>query len=66
MRTMRLNFKPEEMEVVNQMAASKGVSKTAIMRKALKLYKLVDDHMTKGRRLRMTGDTAPGCIGDDE
>ncbi len=66
MRTMTLNLTGEEMEVLENMALSKGMTKTAIMRQALRLYQLVDKRLSEGWHLRFDNDEIGGCMGDSE
>lgn len=49
--TMTLNLREPEMAALDRLAASKGLSKTAVMRQALRLYELVDDRLCAGSRL---------------
>lgn len=65
MRTMTLNLTGEEMEVLENMALSKGVTKTAVMRKALRLYQLVDKKLSDGFQMHFSDDEISGCMGDD-
>ena len=51
MRTMTLNLSDREMEVLEAMADQKELSKTAVMRQALRLYQLVDARISRGERL---------------
>ena len=50
-KTMTLNLTEREMVVLNGLAESKGMSKTAVMRQALRLYQMVDRRMASGARL---------------
>ncbi len=50
-KTMTLNLTEAEMEVLEQLSAVKDVSKTAILRQALRLYQLVDRRMSEGHTL---------------
>lgn len=56
MKTMTLNLTEKEMDVLKQMAEAKGMSKTALLRQALRLYQLVDKEMEKGGSLRFSWD----------
>jgi len=49
--TMTLNLTPREMEVVEELAAKHDLSKTAVVRQALRLYQLVDHELARGGRL---------------
>ena len=50
-RTMTLNLTDAEMQVLEQMAAQKELSKTALLRQALRLYQIVDDRLARGEKL---------------
>jgi len=50
-RTMTLNLTPGEMEVLEGIARRKDVSKTAVIRQALRLYQLVDVRLSQGEKL---------------
>jgi len=50
-RTMTLNLTETEMSVVEQMCEQKGLSKTALVRQALRLYKSVDDRLWRGDKM---------------
>lgn len=54
--TMTLNLRPEEMAVVDQMAAKHDMSKTAIVRQALRLYQLVNHRLANGETMHFSGD----------
>ena len=55
-KTMTLNLAEKEMAVLEAMAAEKEMSKTAIMRQALRLYQLVDTRIKAGERMMFSGD----------
>ena len=50
-RTMTLNLTEAEMDAVEQMCEQKGQSKTALVRQALRLYKSVDDRLSRGDKV---------------
>lgn len=50
-KTMTLNLTEEEMTVLEVLSAQKDMSKTAVMRQALRLYQLVDVRISRGERL---------------
>ena len=54
--TMTLNLRKEEMEVVEAFAKEFGMSKTAVMRSALRLYQLVQRRISDGERMSFSGD----------
>ncbi|MDZ4830445.1 MAG: ribbon-helix-helix protein, CopG family [Phycisphaerae bacterium] len=50
-RTMTLNLSPAEMDSLEELAAKKDLSKTALLRQALRLYQLVDVRLSLGEKL---------------
>ena len=50
-RTMTLNLTDEEMKVLDEMARRKDLSKTAVIRQALRLYQVVDARLANGEKL---------------
>ncbi|MEQ8505628.1 MAG: ribbon-helix-helix protein, CopG family [Rhodospirillales bacterium] len=50
-RTMTLNLTEAEMNAVEQMCDRKGLSKTALVRQSLRLYKSVDDRLSRGDKV---------------
>jgi len=50
-RTMTLNLSDEEMAVLEDLAARKELSKTVVIRQALRLYQLVDAKLLAGEKL---------------
>ena len=50
-RTMTLNLTDQEMSVLDSLSTQKDLSKTALIRQALRLYQLVDTRMTRGEKL---------------
>lgn len=50
-RTMTLNLTAREMEVLNELAKAKDLTKTALLRQALRLYQAVDTRLTAGDKL---------------
>lgn len=59
MRTMTLNLSDAEMTVVESLAESKGLSKTGVLRQALRLYQLVDHKLATGHRMMFDGEAGP-------
>ncbi len=47
-RTMTLNLTAAEMEALDDLAQKKDLSKTAVLRQALRLYQLIDVKLAKG------------------
>lgn len=50
-RTMTLNLTEAEMTVLERMCEEKGLSKTALIRQALRLYKSVDERLARGEKV---------------
>jgi hypothetical protein len=50
-RTMTLNLTEQEMNVLDQLSAKKDLTKTALMRQALRLYQMVEVRLARGERL---------------
>lgn len=50
-RTMTLNLTDAEMTVLEALCDQKGLSKTALVRQALRLYKSVDDRLAQGDKV---------------
>ena len=50
-RTMTLNLTDQEMDVLEELSVQKDLSKTALLRQALRLYQLVDARISRGEKL---------------
>lgn len=50
-RTMTLNLKQEEMEFLELLCAKKDLSKTALIRQALRLYQVIEMRLDEGDKL---------------
>ena len=50
-RTMTLNLSDQEMEILERMAVEKGLSKTQLVRQALRLYQSVVERLERGDKL---------------
>lgn len=50
-RTMTLNLTATEMEALDELAQRKDLSKTAVIRQALRLLQLVDTRVSQGEKL---------------
>ncbi len=50
-KTMTLNLTGAEMAVLEDLASKKDLSKTAVLRQALRLYQLVDKRLGQGEKL---------------
>jgi Ribbon-helix-helix protein, copG family len=55
-RTMTLNLTEQEMQVLDELCAKKGLNKTALMRQALRLYQTVDTRIERGEKLIFEND----------
>lgn len=50
-RTMTLNLTEPEMAVLEALCVEKDLSKTAVLRQALRLYQLVNSRLKQGEKL---------------
>lgn len=50
-KTMTLNLSGREMAILGQIADRKGISKTALMRQALRLYQSIEERLENGDKL---------------
>ena len=50
-RTMTLNLSAEEMAELERLASEKGLSKTSLVRQALRLYQSVTERLERGDKL---------------
>ena len=50
-QTMTLNLTSSEMDVLNRLAEAKDLSKTSVIRQALRLYQAVDARLRAGEKL---------------
>ncbi len=50
-KTMTLNITDEEMKVLEDLARRKDLSKTGVIRQALRLYQMVDLRLRDGEKL---------------
>jgi hypothetical protein len=50
-KTMTLNLTEAEMAALENLSAAKDLSKTAVLRQALRLYQLVDARLSRGETL---------------
>jgi predicted transcriptional regulator len=54
-KTMTLNLTDQEMDALEELAVKKDISKTAIIRQALRLYQLIDVRISEGEKLYFEG-----------
>ncbi|MDE4914630.1 transcriptional regulator [Methylobacterium sp. 092160098-2] len=50
-RTMTLNLTDPEMQALEDLATRKDITKTAILRQALRLYQMIDARVERGEKL---------------
>ena len=50
-RTMTLNLTDPEMQALEDLATRKDITKTAILRHALRLYQMIDARVERGEKL---------------
>ncbi|MGO9269265.1 MAG: ribbon-helix-helix protein, CopG family [Terriglobia bacterium] len=50
-RTMTLNLTQAEMSALEELSGQKELSKTALIRQAIRLYQLVDARLARGEKL---------------
>ncbi len=50
-RTMTLNLTEVEMQALEELAKKKDLSKTAIIRQAVRLYQMIDARLSAGEKL---------------
>lgn len=50
-KTMTLNLTVREMQVVEELSAAKDLSKTGVIRQALRLYQHIDRKLCNGQRM---------------
>lgn len=50
-RTMTLNLSAQEMEVVDRLSDDKGLSKTALLRQALRMYQSICERLERGEKV---------------
>lgn len=57
-KTMTLNLTEKEMDVLEELARKKDLSKTALIRQALRLYQMVDARLSAGEKLFFENEQA--------
>lgn len=55
-RTMTLNLTDAEMQALEELCQKKDLSKTAVLRQALRLYQMVDYRLERGDKLFFEDD----------
>lgn len=55
-QTMTLNVSEREMKVITQLAREAELSKTAVIRQALRLYQIIYERTKAGETMHFSGD----------
>lgn len=55
-KTMTLNLDPREMNILEKLANKKGLSKTALIKQALRTYQALELRLEKGERIFFKND----------
>ena len=50
-RTMTLNLTEQEMTLIEDLCEKKGLSKTALLRQAIRLYQVIDARIERGDKV---------------
>jgi predicted transcriptional regulator len=56
-RTMTLNLTDAEMAALEALSQQKDISKTAVIRQALRLYQAIDARVQRGEKLLLENDS---------
>src|SRR5579864_1104477 len=57
-KTMTLNLTEAEMKALEELSATKDISKTAVLRQALRLYQMVEARIARGEKLFFEHDAS--------
>ncbi len=57
-RTMTLNLTESEMQVLEALAKQKEVTKTAVIRQAIRIYQMIDARLSVGEKLVFEDEAA--------
>ncbi|MGD0060489.1 MAG: transcriptional regulator [Verrucomicrobiia bacterium] len=55
-KTMTLNLTQAEMRALEELSALKDLSKTAVLRQALRLYQMIDQRARRGEKIYFEND----------
>lgn len=55
-KQVTLNLTDKEADVLEELSRKKDISKTAVLRQALRLYHMVDDRVSQGEKLYFEHD----------
>jgi len=50
-KTMTLNLTDKEMQVIEKLAQEKDLSKTALIRQAIRMYQIIETRISNGEKL---------------
>lgn len=56
-RTMTLNLTEQEMTLIEDLCEKKGLSKTALLRQAIRLYQAIDERIERGDKVLIENET---------
>lgn len=51
MTTLSLKLQDREVDVIASLAEKKGLTKTALIRQAVRVYQVIDDRLARGEKL---------------
>jgi hypothetical protein len=57
-KTMTLNLSEEEMDVLDELSNRYDISKTAVIRKAIRMYAVIDARLRRGDKLFLEDEMA--------
>lgn len=55
-KTMTLNLTDSEMRVLDELSEKKDITKTAVIRQALRLYQMIENRVERGEKLLFEND----------
>ncbi len=55
-KTMTLNLTETEMSALDDLSTRKDISKTAVLRQALRLYQMIEERLARGEKLYFEQD----------
>ncbi len=56
MKTLTLKLKEDEMDAIDSMAGKKGLTKTALIKQALRVFQVIDQRLERGEKLFLESD----------
>ncbi|MEZ6121831.1 MAG: ribbon-helix-helix protein, CopG family [Planctomycetaceae bacterium] len=54
---MTLNLTEQEMTLIEDLCEKKGLSKTALLRQAIRLYQVIDERIERGDKVLIENET---------